>query len=75
MGQEEVLKFLQKANKPLTRKQIADSLDLCPERVSTYLSSLVIWGDVKYIELDQKEARKFVDYKLYRRTRFFVINK
>lgn len=57
----------------MTRRQIAESLELDPIKVSHALKSLVKWREVDFIEHPWEEAAELVDYELSRRTRFFFI--
>jgi hypothetical protein len=73
LGQAEILKYLEKCEKPQTRKQIADGLKEDPIKVSHCLRLLLKWKEIKFIEYDQEEAQKLVAYVLTRRTRFYFI--
>lgn len=73
MGQAEVIDFLKKCNKPVTRKDIADGIGFDPIRVSHIIKKLLRWGDIKFVEYSQEEAKKLVEYKLQRRTKFYFL--
>ncbi len=75
MGQEEVIKYLEKCEGPKTRKQIADGLDWEPVKVSHILRDLLKWKEVEFIEHSRDEASELVGYILLRRTRFFFLPK
>lgn len=75
MGQSEVVDFLQKCEKPVTRLEIAESLQCDPIIVSHALRTLVKFKEVHFIEYSQDEASKLVGYVLLRRTRFFYLPK
>ena len=71
MGQTEVINFLKKCDKPVTRKQIADAIHEPPTKVSHHLMNLLRWSEVEFIEYSGEQASKMVDYFLNRRTRFY----
>ncbi|HEA46774.1 MAG TPA: hypothetical protein ENH99_03250 [Candidatus Pacearchaeota archaeon] len=73
MGQAEVVNFLKKCEKPVTRKEIADGLNWDPIRVSRLLKDLLKGKDIDFIEHQRDEASKLVGYVLLRRTRFFFL--
>ena len=75
IGQSEVVEFLKKCEKPVTRKQIADGLDYSPEKVSHILRDLLKFDEVGFIEYKRGMASKLVGYVLLRRTRFFFLVK
>ncbi len=58
---------------PVTRKQIAESLDYDPIQVSHLLKNLIKFKEVNFIEHPREEASKLVGYILLRRTRFFFL--
>ncbi|MBD3253145.1 winged helix-turn-helix transcriptional regulator [Candidatus Pacearchaeota archaeon] len=59
IGQQEILNCLKKNNRPLSRKEIAEILDMHPQRVSFLLSKLIKSKEVKYFELDRFKAREY----------------
>lgn len=58
MGQEEVIEYLKKERKPLSRKEIADGLKENVNKISHILNSLLKWEEIKCIEIDRLEAKE-----------------
>ena len=75
IGSAEIVDFLKICGKPVTRKEIADSLEWNPERGSHILKKLLKFNEIDFIEHNQKNASELVGYILTRRTRFFFLNK
>lgn len=73
IAQTEVFEYLEKCEKPVTRRQIAEGIDFNPERVSRALRKLLKFNEIDFIEHPREEASKLVGYVLLRRTRFFFI--
>ena len=73
IGSAEIVDFLKTCDKPVTRKQIADSLEWNPERVSHILQILLKFNEVDFIEHSCDKASELVGYILQRRTRFFFL--
>lgn len=74
MGQEEVIKILEKNKKPMSRSQIAEGLELDPIKVSHILRILLKHNDIKCFELDRFQAAQYLDRdRPHRRTRFYYL--
>ena len=74
MGQDEILKCLQKHKEPISRKQISDETDYNPIKVSHLIKKLLDNEDIKCIEMDRIQAGKMLGMKSpFRRTRFYYI--
>ena len=73
MGQEEVIKFLEKCEKPLTRRQIAEGIKENPIKVSHSIQKLIKWGEIDFIECSSEEVEQIAGYTTGRRTRLFFI--
>lgn len=58
MGQEDIIKLLEKETKPLTRKEIAELLEENASKISRILQTLLKFNEINYIEIDRKEAMK-----------------
>jgi len=72
MGQQEVINFLLKQNKPLSRGQIADGMNECAEKISHILKKLLKGNDIKCFELDRYKSAEFLGMKHpRRRIRFY----
>ena len=73
MGQYEVLRILERNAKPMSRKEIAEAVKQSPNKVSMILKRLLIYGEVKFIELDRRKAWK--NYGSKRRMRLYLLVK
>jgi len=58
MGQEEVLKVLEKAKIPLAVSEIAELLSERTCKISLTLSKLLKYSEIEFIEIDRVEAMK-----------------
>lgn len=74
MGQEEILDFLKKQEKPLSRGQIAIGLDYDEIKVSHLIRKLLNQNEIKSIEISRYEAKKILgDNSPCRRCRIYFI--
>lgn len=72
MGQREVMDILNVSDKPLSRTQIAELLEISAVVVSRALKVLVKFEEVKCIELDRFKAAELLNWGIpWRRTRFY----
>jgi len=65
MGQEEILNFLSKKNRPMSRGQIAIAMKEDPIKVSHQLNKLLKFGEIECVEIDAQVAKAM--YKCCRR--------
>ncbi len=74
MGQADILKVLEKTDKPMSNTQIAKEVRDKPENTSKVLRTLLKHKEVKCIELDRYQAAKLLKWKVpIRRTRFYYV--
>ncbi len=74
MGQADILKVLEKTDKPMSNTQIAKEVKDKPENTSKVLRTLLKHKEVKCIELDRYQAAKLLKWKVpIRRTRFYYV--
>lgn len=74
IGQDKIIKLLEKEKRPMSRSQIAKSLKTDSCKVSHILNVLLKQGVIKCSELDRKMALYFLKTKnLKRRTRVYYI--
>ena len=74
MGQDEIIKCLEKHDEPISRKQIADELGDDATKISHTIKKMLINGSVKCIELDRFQSSKKLGIdRPFRRTRFYYI--
>jgi len=71
VSQSEVIDVLQKANKPLSRTEIAMLLNQEATKISFLLKKLLRGGDIKVVEINRKQAIK--NYNCKRRMRIYYI--
>ena len=72
MGQEEVIKILKKAKKPMSRSQIAKALKLEAIHVSHLINKLLKYDEIKCFEVNRFQAAKLLGMdKPFRRMRFY----
>ena len=65
---------MKKNDKPMSRSQIAESLQIEKVDVSKILKQMLKFKDVECIELDRYEAAKLLGWDSpWRRTRFYYI--
>lgn len=60
MGQEEILEFLKKQQKPLSRGQIASGLNCDGVKVSHLIRKLLDQNEIRYIEINRYEAKNII---------------
>jgi len=70
-----VLKFLEKCDKPLTRRQIAEALKEDAVKISHILADLLRWSEIEFIEYSGQEVKVMAGYSPGRRTRFYFVKK
>jgi len=79
MGQQEVIDFLMEQDKPVSRGQISNGMDLEPTYVSHILNKLLKWKEIECIEVNRNQAIKLLKlkspFKGVRRRRFYYISK
>ena len=63
MGQEEIIVCLTKEKKPLARKEIAKQTGINPIHVSHLLNKLLKHKEIKCMEIDRHQAKKFYNVK------------
>lgn len=73
MGQYEIIKLLERSGKPLSRREIANSLKEHPRKISMRLNRLLVCGEIKFIEIDRRKALKYYGSK--RRMRLYLLVK
>jgi repressor of nif and glnA expression len=72
MSQEEILEVLEKADKPLSRREIAELLeDTGLTKISATICKLLKNQEIKFIEVSRIEAKK--KYNSKRRLRVYYI--
>jgi DNA-binding transcriptional regulator LsrR (DeoR family) len=71
MSQEEVINILEKFNKPLSRTEIATTLNISVIRVSHALKRLTKSREVKIIELTREQAAEHYGACHKRRMRLY----
>ncbi len=74
LGQDEIIKCLEKHNKPISRKEIAKQTDYDVVKVSHLIKKLLNKEEIKCIELDRIQAGKMLGLgRSFRRTRFYYV--
>ncbi len=72
IGQKDVLKVLEKSDKPLNRTQIAKELNDDPRTISKVIRVLLKHKEINCIELDRYQSAKLLEWKVpIRRSRFY----
>jgi len=71
MGQYEVIKFLKKQDKPLSRGEIAMQMHECATKISGILRKLIENNDIKFLEVNRLEAN--LKYNCNRRLKIYFI--
>lgn len=69
MGQEDILNFLEKADKPLSQREIAELLNEGLSKVGKILGTLFEREEIKAIDLESTMAKKY--YGSNRRMRLY----
>ncbi len=74
MGQDEILKCLEKHKEPISRKQISEEIKYDVVKVSHSIKKLLDKKEIKCIELDRVQAGKMLGLgRAFRRTRFYYV--
>ena len=81
MGQEEVIRCLEKEgkikcfilSKPLSKTEIVEKTGMSVTIVSHSLNKLLKHNEVKCIELDRFEAKKYLGTEVKRMTRLYYV--
>ena len=74
MGQTEVLEFLSKQEKPLSRGQISSGLEEYEIKISHLLKKLIYQKEIKYVEVSRHEAKKLLgDVSPMRRCKLYYL--
>jgi DNA-binding MarR family transcriptional regulator len=74
MGQAEIIECLEKHDKPISRKQIAEEIDYDVVKVSHLIKKLLNKNEIKCIELNRIQAGKMLGLdRPFRRTRFYYV--
>ena len=60
MGQIEIIQYLSKQDKPLSRMQISIGLEENDTKVSHLIKKLIKSGEVKFIEVDRNKAKELL---------------
>jgi predicted transcriptional regulator len=71
LGQNDVIQLLEKANKPLSRKEIAEALGWRETKVTDIICKLLQYNEVKCQELTHEYALKF--YGCKRKMRIYFV--
>ena len=72
MGQEAVMKVLDKSKVPLSNAQIAEQVNDKPINTSKVIATLLKHKEIKCMELDRYQTAKLLNWKVpIRRTRFY----
>lgn len=71
MGQQKVIDILEKAEKPLSRSEIAKLLDERNEKVSLWIKKMLRYNEIKCMEINRVQAKKH--YNCKRRMRIYYI--
>lgn len=71
MAQQEIINILEKANKPLSRTEIAQELKMDKILISHSIMRLIKGREIKVMEIDRHQAQEF--YKCKRRMRLYYI--
>jgi len=66
-----VIDILKKADKPLSRTEIAELLGEQPTKISLLIKRMLKYGEVKCIEINRQQALKH--YKCKRRMRIYYL--
>ena len=74
MGMGDVVECLEKQDKPISRREIAQILDCNPCNVSHLIQRLLKQGAIKCVEYDRMQTAKALGLKkVIRRTRFYYV--
>jgi DNA-binding MarR family transcriptional regulator len=74
MGQGDIIEVLEKHNKPISRRQIAEELDWEVVKVSHLIKRMLANGSVKCIELDRFQSGKMLGMnRPFRRIRLYYL--
>lgn len=74
MGQDEVIDFLEKSEKPVCRRQIAEALKESPIKISHIVQRLIQTNQIKCVEFDRRQTAKALGLdRPLRRTRFYYL--
>lgn len=71
MGQEEVIKFLEKQKNPLSSGEIASAMNENKNKISVIISKLLKHGEINYIEINRLKALD--NYGCKRRMKLYYI--
>jgi len=75
MGEAEIIMCLEKKDKPISRRQIAEEIGDNVTKVSHTINKLLKKKEIKCIELDRIQAGKMLNLnRVFRRTRFYYID-
>lgn len=61
MSQSDIYNLLKKSKAPMSRKEISIATSIREEVVSARLRKMLIYGEVKYIELDRIKVKDYCD--------------
>ena len=74
MGQADIIELLEKSDKPLSRKEIAERLHAQPSNISNLLNNLIHWNEIMFEEINKEMALQ--KYGCKKRMRlYFSLNK
>jgi len=74
LGQDEIIRCLEKHKKPISRKQIAEEVMYDVIKVSHLIKKLLNKNEIKCIELDRIQAGIMLKLnRPFRRTRFYYL--
>ena len=75
LGQEEILRLLEKKKNPVSCCEIAEELNVNRISVNNTLSKMIEHNEVKFIEISRIEAKeKYGDKAPLRRMRLYFVN-
>lgn len=58
MGQQEVIKFLEKQNDPMTSGEVAKKMNECPKKICAIIRKLLKFHEIETIEIDRMKAKE-----------------
>ena len=74
IGQQEIIEILEKHNKPISRREIAEELNIPAQIVSRHIQKLLLHNEIKCIEIDRNQARAYFKERLpSRRMRLYYL--
>lgn len=71
MGQAEILEYLKKAKRPVSRNELATALGERPQKITDRITVLMLHKEIQCIEISRLEAVKL--YNCKRRLRLYYV--